>query len=44
MRAALIEQIGEPPVVGEVSEPQPGPGQALVQVTAAAVNPIDIAI
>jgi NADPH:quinone reductase-like Zn-dependent oxidoreductase len=44
MRAALIEQIGEPPVVGEVSEPQPGAGQALVQVTAAAVNPIDIAI
>jgi NADPH2:quinone reductase len=44
MRAALVEQIGEPPVVGETSEPQPGPGQALVQVTAAALNPVDISI
>lgn len=44
MRAALIEQIGEPPVVGEVAEPERGPGQALVEVTAAPLNPIDIAI
>jgi NADPH2:quinone reductase len=44
MRAALVEQVGEPPVVGEVSEPQRGPGQALVQVTAAAINPIDVSI
>jgi NADPH2:quinone reductase len=44
MRAALIEQIGEPPVVGEAAEPQRGPGQALVQVTAAPVNPVDIAV
>jgi NADPH2:quinone reductase len=42
VRAAIVEQIGEPPVVGETSEPQPGPGQALVQVTAAAINPVDI--
>jgi NADPH2:quinone reductase len=44
VRAALVEQVGEPPVVGETSEPQPGPGQALVQVTAAALNPVDISI
>jgi NADPH2:quinone reductase len=44
VRAALVEQVGEPPVVGEVSEPQRGPGQALVQVTAAAINPVDISI
>jgi NADPH:quinone reductase-like Zn-dependent oxidoreductase len=44
VRAALVEQIGEPPVVGEVAEPERGPGQALVQVTAAAVNPVDISI
>lgn len=44
MKAALVEQIGEPPVVGEVAEPQRGEGQALVQVTAAAINPIDISI
>src|SRR3954469_1276134 len=42
MRAALIEQIGQPPVVGEAAEPQRGEGQALVQVTAAAINPVDI--
>ena len=44
MRAALIEQIGEPPVVGEAAEPERGPGQALVEVTAAPLNPIDISI
>src|SRR5213080_3726363 len=44
MRAALVEQIGSPPVVGEVGEPSRGPGQALVQVTAAAINPVDISI
>jgi NADPH2:quinone reductase len=44
VRAALVEQIGEPPVVGEAAEPQRGEGQALVQVTAAAINPIDISI
>jgi NADPH:quinone reductase len=44
VRAALVEQIGQPPVVGEAAEPQRGEGQALVQVTAAAINPIDISI
>src|SRR3954453_8495921 len=44
MRAALVEQIGEPPVVGETTEPEHGTGQALVQVTAAAINPIDISM
>jgi NADPH2:quinone reductase len=44
VRAALVEQVGEPPVVGETNQPQPGPGQALVQVTAAALNPVDISI
>jgi NADPH2:quinone reductase len=44
VKAALVEQVGQPPVVGEVAEPQRGEGQALVQVTAAAINPIDISI
>jgi NADPH:quinone reductase-like Zn-dependent oxidoreductase len=44
VRAALVEQIGQPPVVGEVAEPQRGEGQALVEVTAAAINPVDISI
>src|SRR5438477_3706937 len=42
MRAALVEQIGSPPVVGESAVPERGAGQALVQVTAAAINPIDV--
>jgi NADPH2:quinone reductase len=44
VKAALVEQLGQPPVVGEVAEPQRGEGQALVQVTAAAINPIDISV
>jgi NADPH:quinone reductase-like Zn-dependent oxidoreductase len=44
VRAALVEQVGEAPVVGETSEPQRGDGQALVQVTAAALNPVDVSI
>jgi NADPH2:quinone reductase len=44
VRAALVEQLGEPPVVGEVAEPEPQPGQALIEVTAAPINPIDLSI
>jgi NADPH2:quinone reductase len=44
MRAALVEQIGQPPVAGEAAEPQRTAGQALVQVTAAAINPVDVSI
>jgi NADPH2:quinone reductase len=44
MKAALVEQIGQPPAAGEVAEPQRSEGQALVEVTAAAINPIDISI
>lgn len=43
MKAAYIEQTGPADVirVGEVPKPEPGPGQVLVRVHAAAVNPID---
>ena len=43
MRAAYIEQTGPPEViqVGEVPKPQIGPGQVLVRVHTASVNPID---
>jgi NADPH2:quinone reductase len=43
MKAACITRTGSPDVI-EVSErpdPQPGPGQVVVRVKAAAVNPID---
>jgi NADPH2:quinone reductase len=46
MRAAYIEQTGPPEViqVGELPRPEPGPGQVLVRVHAAALNPIDLYI
>ncbi|MBY0230745.1 MAG: NADPH:quinone reductase [Gemmataceae bacterium] len=44
MRAAYIESTGGPEVVkvGELPTPVPAPGQALVRVAAAALNPIDM--
>lgn len=43
MKAAYFEQTGEPEViqVGERPDPEPGPTEALVQVRAGCVNPID---
>ncbi len=46
MRAAYIEQTGPPEVikVGDLPQPEPGPGQVLVRVHAVALNPIDLYI
>jgi NADPH:quinone reductase len=46
MRAAFIEETGTPDVIkiGDLPTPQPGPGQVLVRVRAAALNPIDLYI
>jgi len=46
MRAAYIEQTGPPEVikVGELPRPVPGPGQVVVRVHAAALNPVDLYI
>jgi NADPH2:quinone reductase len=41
MRAALIEQLGEPPRLADVPEPE---GEVLVDVEAVPLNPIDVAI
>jgi len=43
MKAAYIEQTGEPNVIqyGELPDPTPAAGQVLVQVKAVSVNPID---
>ena len=44
MRAALVEQLGDPPAVREVEEPARGEGEVLVEVTAAPLNPVDLSI
>jgi NADPH:quinone reductase len=42
MRAAVIERIGEGPVVKDMEEPRRAGGQTLIEVVAAPINPIDI--
>jgi NADPH2:quinone reductase len=42
MRAARVHAFGEELRIDEVPEPEPGPGEALLQVRLAAVNPIDV--
>lgn len=44
MRAALVETVGTPPVVADVPDPQPGPGEALVRIEAACLSPVDLHI
>ena len=46
MRAAFIEATGPPEQirVGDLPAPEPGPGEILVRVAAAALNPIDLYI
>ncbi|MCW2853407.1 MAG: NADPH:quinone reductase [Nocardioides sp.] len=42
VRAALVDQCGRPPVVGERPVPQAGPGQALVRTVTAPITPLDL--
>jgi NADPH:quinone reductase len=42
MRAAVLRRHGEPPQFGSHPVPGRGPGQALIRVTAAPVNPLDL--
>ncbi len=44
MRAAVIQQYGELPVIAERPEPAATDGLALVEVTAAPLNPVDLSI
>ncbi len=41
MRAVTVSDYGQEPVVSELPKPQPGPGQILIKVRAAGMNPID---
>lgn len=44
MRAAIIDELGAPPRYGEMPEPPAGEDGVLVEVLAAAVNPVDLTI
>jgi NADPH:quinone reductase-like Zn-dependent oxidoreductase len=41
MRAITVNEYGAPPALTEVPDPQPGPGQVLIRVEAAGMNPMD---
>jgi NADPH2:quinone reductase len=42
MKGAVVEQLGTLPVHRDVDEPSRAPGQTLIEVSAAPVNPIDL--
>jgi NADPH:quinone reductase len=44
VRAAMVETLGRPPAPTEVPEPRRGPGEALVRIHAAALNPVELHI
>ncbi|MBD0282142.1 MAG: zinc-binding alcohol dehydrogenase family protein [Thermoleophilaceae bacterium] len=44
MRAAVVEAMGRPPAPTEVPEPRRRPGEALVRIGAAALNPVELHI
>jgi len=44
VRAALIRELGATPEVGEAPEPEAGEGEVVVEVLAAPLNPIDLAV
>jgi NADPH:quinone reductase-like Zn-dependent oxidoreductase len=44
MRAAILREYGQVPEIGEFPDPEPAEGQAVVEVVAAGLNPVDISI
>jgi NADPH:quinone reductase-like Zn-dependent oxidoreductase len=44
MRAAVVSKLGQPPRPGEFAEPTEGDAEMLVEIEAAPLNPIDLAV
>lgn len=44
MRGAVVTAVGQPPETREVPDPEPGEGEVVVDVLAAPLNPIDLAV
>ena len=44
MRAVTVTEYGATPAVAEMPTPQPGPGQVLIRLRAAGMNPMDRAL
>ena len=44
MRAAVVSELGRPPRPHEVADPTQGDGEVLVEIEAAPLNPIDLAV
>ncbi|MGH3033676.1 MAG: quinone oxidoreductase family protein [Gaiellaceae bacterium] len=44
MRAAVVSELGRVPEAREVPDPAPGEGEMLMEVLAAPINPIDVAV
>ena len=44
MRALLVTELGAVPEVGDAPEPIPRAGEAIVEVVAAPLNPVDISV
>ena len=44
MRAADVSELGQPPSPGELPEPSPGDDEVVLEVLAAPLNPLDVAV
>jgi NADPH:quinone reductase len=44
VRAAVVGELGRPPELGDVPEPEPSEARSVVEIVAAGLNPLDIAV
>src|SRR5919199_4824062 len=44
MRAAVVSELGRSPRLGELADPTQGDAETLVEIVAAPLNPIDLAV